>query len=158
MPSDEFTVYETSESVNESSIELGRAAPDHLSDAANTSDSSDGMEHIPTPTQRRHQFPNFFPLLTFCRYITVVYAADFVTTEFASPSIRHACVRINKLQKLILCKINNYFSWYILQCSSFQTTYLKKLWPGLVSIRGFQIPPQKNYYIGYCFWRPMHSI
>ena len=94
IPSDEFTVYDTVEQTDESTIELGRMAPDHISDAANTSDSSDSMEPVPTPTQRRHQFPNFFPLLTFCRYLTVVYAADFVTTEFASPSIRHSAVSI----------------------------------------------------------------
>ena len=85
-------MYETSGSVDESTIELGRMNPEHFSDAANTSESSDGMDPIPTPTQRRHLFPNFFPLLTFCRYITVAYAADFVTTEFASPSIRHSAV------------------------------------------------------------------
>ena len=108
IPSDEFTLFE-SVPTEESSIELARAGTDQNSEAAvnsdeaavnsdeaNTSESSLGFETLagttPPPMVRRHRFPHFFPLLTLCRYFAIVYATSFVTTEFATPSIRHTAV------------------------------------------------------------------
>ena len=81
--------------MDESAIEIGRANNDCHSDAANTSESSEGFENIPTPMVRRHNFPAIFPLLSFCRYLSVSYATEFVTTEFETQSIRHTAVRLN---------------------------------------------------------------
>ena len=101
IPSDEFTLFE-SVPTDESSIELARAGTDQNSeviansDEANSSESSSGFDTLAAPTPppmvRRHRFPHFFPLLTLCRYFAIVYATSFVTTEFATPSIRHTAV------------------------------------------------------------------
>ena len=106
VPSDEFTLYESTP-IDESSIELARmdnnptAGTDNHSNAANTSESSSEFDTItapiPPPMVRRHRFPHFFPILTLCRYFAIVYATSFVTTEFATPSIRHTAVRDNNL-------------------------------------------------------------
>ena len=101
VPSDEFTLYE-SVPMDESSIENCRMDNNHGSnatvdtEAANTSESSSEFETLTAPTPppmvRRHRFPHFFPILTLCRYFAIVYATSFVTTEFATPSIRHTAV------------------------------------------------------------------
>lgn len=90
IPSDDFTILETEEPLDESAIEVGRANTDGESRTANTS------EPIPTPIIRRHVFPSYFPLLTLLRYISVSYATDFVTAEFDTPAIRHSAVSFDK--------------------------------------------------------------
>ena len=92
IPSDEFTILDANEAPTESAIELGRAGNDVGSDAANTSESSEGFEPIPTPITRRHFFPNYFPILTLLRYLSVSYATEFVTAEFETHAIRHTAV------------------------------------------------------------------
>ena len=78
---------------DDSIIEHGRAesGPIPNSSSNETEDTDDSLP-IPAPVIRRHRFPNYFPLLTMCRYLSVVYASEFVTTEFASPAIRHSAV------------------------------------------------------------------
>ena len=45
-----------------------------------------------TVTTRRHQFPQWLPLLTLVRYLSTVHLAEIVTTSFTSSGIHHSAV------------------------------------------------------------------
>ena len=92
IPSEDFTSYELPEGTfDESDIENGRSNSNPTQESSATTESEDDLP-IPSPMVRRHRFPNYFPFLTLCRYLSIAYATDFITTEFASPAIRHTAV------------------------------------------------------------------
>ena len=45
-----------------------------------------------TVTTRRHQYPQWLPLLTLVRYLSTVHLAEIVTTSFTTNGIHHSAV------------------------------------------------------------------